>query len=242
MVIFSCGRDCAEYVDKHLDSIQGQTFQDFTHIIVDDCSSDNRLFRILKTRATDHTIIHKNKDNQRWLKNSVDHLIPVLYGPEIVVVVDLDDWLSDIRVLSKISDVYEDPTVQLTFGSYVKSTGVKKKPTKEEVRNVFYSKNHRKSGWVYSHLKTFKASLFKAIDVNTYFKGPSEEWIPCGYDRAIMYPLIDMCGIENTRYIQDCLYVYNISATNSVHKIYKPDQAKYKKVIAEKPTAARIIP
>jgi len=232
IVIFSCGMDCAHFVDKHLDSIRGQTFQDFTHIIVDDCSGTDRLFRRLEQLKDSRTILHKNSRNQKWLKNCVDYLIPVLEGPEIVVVVDMDDWLSDSKVLQKIVDVYSDPTVQLTFGSYIKTNSNKRFPSKEDVRNVFYSQNHRKAAWVYSHLKTFKGNLLKSVDIS-YFKGPKGEWMPCGYDRAIMFPMIDICGIENTRFIQDVLYIYNIVPTNSVHKIYKADQAKYKKYVAE---------
>jgi len=211
---------------------------------VDDSSKTNTLFDRINILKNERTVVHKNKDKSFWLKNAVDYLIPYISDMEIVVVVDLDDWLFSPSVLQKVYDVYEsDPTVQVTFGSYIKSQETaalgRRHPKKAAVRNVFYSKDHRKEAWVYSHLKSFRGHLLKAVP-HTYFKGPDGKWMFCSYDRAIMYPLIEQAGIENTRFIQDVLYVYNTDMANNVHKLYKIDQQKLKRHIASMPKLPKI--
>lgn len=244
MTIFSCGCDCESSINKHFASLRSQTFQDFRHIIVDDASKSKALSSRIEILRDERTTVHINLEKQFWLKNAVDYLIPEISDMEIVVVVDLDDWLFQPAALQKVIDVYEsDPTVMLTFGSYIKSHEVsamgRRHPKKAEVRNVFYSKDRRKEAWVFSHLKTFRGHLLKSIPLE-YFKWPTGAYIMCGYDRAIMYPMCDLAGIENTRFIQDILLVYNTEVPNNVHKLYKQEQQKTKRYLSTMATLPRL--
>ncbi len=235
MIIFSCGRDCLDSVEKHMNSIYSQTFQDFHHIVVDDASKGNNLYKKIHQLKNEKTIIYKNKKNNGWLKNAIDYLIPFVNDLDIVVVVDLDDWLYDDFVLQKILNIYKDPTVHITFGSYIRSDEMNKKikyPDKSDVVITLGSDNIRKEPWVFSHLKTFKGFLIKKIKDES-FRGPDGEYMKCSYDRAIMYPMIEMVGIEHIRYIDDIMYIYNVNVSNNVYKIYPEMQVLNKKYISE---------
>ncbi len=237
MIVFSCGRDCLDSVGKHMNSIQSQTFQDFHHIIVEDASKGNNLHKKLHELKSGRTTIYKNKNNLGWLNNAIDYLVPSISDSEIVVVVDLDDWLSDNFVLQKISDIYRNSKAQLTFGSYIRSNEFNKKtkyPSKSDVIKTLHSSNIRKAPWVFSHLKTFKGNLLKLIKDES-FRGPDGCYMKFSYDRAIMYPMVEMVGLEHIRYVEDIMYVYNVNVSNNVHKISPEMQTINKRHISEQP-------
>jgi len=232
MIIFSCGRDCLGSIEKHIDSIKNQTFQDFKHIIVDDASCDDALYKKIMSIKGDNCIVYRNMSNFGWLKNAVNYLLPnMLYDDEIIVIVDLDDWMYDKYVLEYINDLYKkDNNLLLTFGSYI-TLNKKVMPNATDVETTLSSLDFRVSPWVFTHLKTFKAILFKLIK-NSSFRDNKGKYLMSTYDRAIMYPMVEMAGVERIKYIDKILYVYNTSNPNNVYKINSKMQSDNKKYIS----------
>jgi glycosyltransferase involved in cell wall biosynthesis len=223
-VVFSCGRDCAEFVEKHIKSIKGQTYQNFFHVIVDDASKDESVVEQVRIwHDPERTKLIRNKQNKGWIGNAVSYLDQYIESDEdVVVVVDLDDWLADPWVLERLNTAYNRKQCWLTYGTWAVPDDPRiaskyrdkwgketPKPRQKEAGEVVENRTFRTSA-AFSHLKTFKAFLWRNIDRED-LKGPDGEWPPCCYDRAIMYPMLEMCPTDKIYRMRDLLYIYNIA-------------------------------
>ncbi|GAH09922.1 unnamed protein product, partial [marine sediment metagenome] len=88
----------------------------------------------------------------------------------------------------------------------------KPQPKMKDALPHLENRTFRKSP-AFSHLKTFRAFLWQAIDKED-FKGPKGEFAPCCYDRALMYPMLEMTPTEKIRFIKEHIYMYNIANPN----------------------------
>jgi len=247
-VIFSCGRNCEKWVAAHMQSIQKQTYKNYLHVIVDDDSEDGTHSAIQKL-ADDHTILLHNHKQQFWLYNSSWYLKDYVDSDnDVVVVVDLDDWLADDWILERLNNIYNREGCWMTYGSwavpdddsqpdkYRKKWGQGKiKPEcKEPPKHILTERRFRETA-AFSHLKTFKYFLFKNINPDD-FKGPNGEWAPCCYDRALMYPMLEMTPTKKIRRIYDLLYYYNLSNSESWAFKDRDKQIFYEKWFCSKPS------
>ncbi len=224
-VVFSCGRDCAEFAEKHIKSIRGQTYQNYYHVIVDDASKDDGTYKTLVAHHDPkRTKIIRNKKNHGWLHNAAKYLSSYVQSEEdVIVVVDLDDYLADDYVFERLNNAYNRKRCWMTYGTwaipederidkkYRTKWGVDKpKPRPREAGEVLKTRDFRSSA-AFSHLKTFKAFLWNAIDKEKDFKGPDGKWAPCCYDRFIMYPMLEMTPTGKIYRVKDLVYMYNIA-------------------------------
>lgn len=104
----------AKYLNKRLDSIFNQTYQDFEVILLDDCSSDSSL-SILNEYSSHPRVSHfiRNQANSgtpfvQWEKG-----IELAEG-EYIWIAESDDW-SDCRFLEKLVPIMSDDRVGLVY-------------------------------------------------------------------------------------------------------------------------------
>jgi len=90
--------------------------------------------------------------------------------------------------LGKINDVYQDPNVWMTSGSFKYQDG---RPGFN--RPILTTDNIRKSNFTLSHLRTWKAWLWKKIDEKDLRDDKDNYWSVAG-DLAFMWPMIEMSG------------------------------------------------
>jgi hypothetical protein len=151
---------------------------------------------------------------------------------DVIAIVDIDDQLRP-NALRKIEEVYRDPNVMLTYGSYVtESTGKLGRHNGEIKGNV------REERWTTSHLRTFRKKLFDAIPIDDFMMGGN--WVMTAGDLAIMLPAIELAGIDRTRYIKERLYIYNNRNPNNDHKVNALDQIITSQYIRNKTPLKRI--
>jgi glycosyltransferase involved in cell wall biosynthesis len=235
ILIFSCGHNCAPYIKKHMLSIQKQTYKNYKHVIIDDASTDDTYLEIMDY-ADDKTVVIRNQFNYKWLKNAVMHLYKQIESDrDIIAIVDLDDWLPHDSVFQILNDTYKTHDCWVTYGKYVDSQSGKIWPSHGARRRVMETRNFRTSEWVYVHLQTFRAFLFKKIDPED-FKGPDGEYAPCSYDRAVMYPILEMASAEKIFYIKKGMYVYNSGNVLSVVRVIPTKQQFFERYFREKPS------
>ncbi len=153
--------------------------------------------------AATHIVIDAAKQTPpKAATQNVYEAIAALSPDDIVVWLDADDHFAHSLVLAKIAEVYRDPNVWLTYGQFITSDG---KPgfVEEYPANV----NVREHRWLASHLRTFRASLFqKLTPEDLQIDG---EWITLGVDHAVMFPLIELAGLDRCKFIPEVLYVYH---------------------------------
>jgi SAM-dependent methyltransferase len=156
----------------------------------------------------EHIVIDAAKQSPS--KEHFENLIDVIYKlphEQIVACVDLDDWLTHGNVLRTVCDAHENGAL-LTYGSFMFQSGVRgfaEQYSKQEWNNL------RKIRWRATHLKTFRAGLFKNISQGSFFIGG--KYIQHARDQALMFPMIEMAGYDRCKFIPEILYVYNIDSS-----------------------------
>jgi len=203
-IVYSSGYNCAEYIKLHMSMINKQTYKNFIHIIVDDCSTDNTYNEINKY-ITSNTFIYKSTQNNGWLQNSTKFLI--VNPNDIIILVDLDDWLAHDHVLERINKIYNETDCWLTYGSYLMlSRNVML--GREYPENIVKEKKFREHEWLAYHPQTFKGFLWLNLDKD-YFKDIDGKYMRACYDQTILLPMLEMCPYNKIKFIKEYLYVYN---------------------------------
>jgi glycosyltransferase involved in cell wall biosynthesis len=205
--------------------IQKQTYKHYQHVIVDDASTDNT-YNTLISLSDEKTTIFKNNNNLGWVHNSMKYL--ATSDNDIVVIVDLDDWLIHDHVLEILNNMYNENNCWITYGSFVwfkeKVVEGRSYPT-----SVIRNKTFREYDWLAVHPQTFKGFLFKNIDPED-FKYRGGDYLRSCYDQALMMPILEMCPSDKIKFIKEPLYVYNdINPLNlmKVKKQYQIDCSTY---------------
>jgi len=216
MTILTTSYNCAEYIEKCINSIRTQTYTDFKCYITDDLSTDNTREVVKKVIDGDDRFILIENETKMYQAGNYDNVIRNLNldGNEICVEVDGDDWLPNSGVFQKINDVYSKDDVWLTSGSFKYHDGRKgfANPPTTDI-------DVRKQVFTLSHLRTWKAWLWNKIDPRDLRDENNQYWNVSG-DLAFMFPMFEMSGIEHFKFLNDVNYVYNESNPINEHKVY----------------------
>lgn len=223
LIVFSAGCDCVSYVRRHLRSIRRQSYKNYVHVVVDDASVDNTN-GIIKDHENPQMVIHRNTKNLKWVHNAWKYIPQHIRSDEdVIVLVDLDDWLATKRALSVIANTYEREKCWVTYGSFVFRTGgiLSKKPRKPIYSEKVVAEHlFRKVSWKWWHPKTFKAFLWKNLRKEDLY-GPDGRFPPYSYDKAIGFPILEMTPPDKLVYIPEVLYVYNVDNPKRSTKLKK---------------------
>jgi glycosyltransferase involved in cell wall biosynthesis len=178
-----------------------------TVTLVDDYSTD-RTRSVVSSHALASQISIIENDARRgaaWSRHVA--ILQILEPDSVVVLIDLDDWISP-KALKRIVDTYTgDTRVLATFGNWVDDAG-------NQNPHNFYSPEEIDRGLVRrirpfkaTHLRTFRRSLYDAVSERSYL-GPDGAWLTLCTDVALVFPLLDQCKSENVRWIEEPIYVY----------------------------------
>lgn len=141
-------------INKALDSIESQTYQNIEKVWIDNCSSDGTL-EILKIRKDKNTIFISEKDkgissafNKGYNK----------YTGDIVGFLHSDDYLYDKYVIEKIVEEFKNNEINLLFGNlnYLKKNHkilrkwIADKPH-NSIKSYNYFSKKLKWGWMAPH-------------------------------------------------------------------------------------------
>ena len=215
MIILTTAYNCEKYVEKSLFSIMSQRYKDFTCYITDDMSTDNTVSIVHKTIKNDSRFILIENQSKLYQPGNYDQIINSknIDDDEICVEVDGDDWLSDSNVFTRINEVYKDPNVWMTSGSFKYHDG----------RDGFANPptqftDIRKQTFTLSHLRTWKSWLWKKIKEVDLRDENGNYWNVAG-DLAFMFPMFEMSGEEHYRFLPNINYIYNESNPINDHKV-----------------------
>ena len=192
-----------------------QRHKDFTCYITDDVSTDNTVNIVRETIKNDPRFILIENKTKFFQPGNYDQIITSrnIDGEEMCVEVDGDDWLPDSNVFTRINEVYKDENVWMTSGSFKYHdgrTGFANPPTKFT--------DIRKQTFTLSHLRTWKAWLWKKILPEDLKDENGKFWSVAG-DLAFMFPMLEMSGEEHYRFLPDINYIYNESNPINDHKV-----------------------
>ena len=198
---------------NNLLSIIYQNYSNWKIYYTNDFSNDN-------THELFHQIVEEYnlKDKIHYEFNEVNmkqsyskyNSYKILKNNDIVCILDGDDWLSTNEALSILADEYNNSNNLVIYSGYhvYYDNKIDKTVHGTEYPDIVKeSSGYRKyKNWLFTHLKTGYAWLFKKIPID-YFK-MNNKWLDRCTDLAEMY---SVCEIANTnvKHLDKILYVYN---------------------------------
>jgi glycosyltransferase involved in cell wall biosynthesis len=214
MIILTTAYNCEKYIEKSLFSIMSQRYKDFTCYITDDMSTDNTVSIVREIIKNDSRFILIENQSKLYQPGNYDQIINSknIDDDEICVEVDGDDWLPDSNVFTRINEVYKDPNVWMTSGSFRYHdgrAGFANPPTKFS--------NIRKQTFTLSHLRTWKSWIWKKINPADLKDENNNYWNVAG-DLSFMFPMFEMSGEKHYRFLSEINYIYNESNPINDHK------------------------
>jgi len=263
IVVVSPFYNCAEYIAKCIASVSTQDYDNYRHILIDDCSTDNSLaiinalIAILPEDIRKKYTVISNSTNVGAVRNQIENIRALVDDRAIVMLLDGDDSLiNDNTVFSYYNTVY-DGTTEFTYGScwsMVDDIPLISQPYPEHVKQNREYRNHH-FNWIlpYTHLRTFKKSLLNDID-DSMFQDAEGRWFKAGGDGSIFYALIEAADPNKVKCLQDIVYNYNDASPLNDYKVNAVEQnvnaqtiikkmnTSKKKILIAIPTARNIEP
>lgn len=204
-------RNAVKYIDHCIQSAIKQDYPKFNVIFIDAQSNDGTYERALRytRKHSDVLTCIQNKERKYQGENI---RIGAQLSPErsIIVTLDGDDWFPHNNVLTRINQEYTEHDCWMTYGTYEeypkRSVSHIYHEYPEEVRK---NKTFRQHNWLASHLRTFRRELFLKIDEEDLKDPVTGDYVENVCDLSFQFPMLEMCGVDKSRYISDILYVYN---------------------------------
>lgn len=196
-------------------------------VYINDCSNDatDQLVRdyIKNYKLEDRISYQCNNKRVGHLHNQY-HAITACADNEIIIILDGDDWLAHDEVLSYLHAIYKDPEVWLTYGQFkefrTNRIGYCRRLISDELGG-------KRLPWVFGHLRSFYAQLFKLIKKEDLLYNGC--FFPAAADVATMLPMVQMAG-AHARFTDELLYIHNDLNPQSLQK-YWPQQIFLRNIV-----------
>jgi glycosyltransferase involved in cell wall biosynthesis len=204
----------AKWVYKNLDSIFAQDYKNFRVIYCDDCSTDGTgdlVETYIKERnLADKIVLIRNKKRAIKLLNlyTIHHSID---DGDIIAQIDGDDWLADDQVFKEVNKAYHKGC-WLAYTQFKCSNGEMggNKMPPYWVRKNGSFREYKPTWFMYSHLKTFYAWLFKQIKLHDFIDDKAGTFPGVNDDVLMMYPMLEMAR-DHFTFIPKICYIWNVS-------------------------------
>lgn len=247
---------------RNLESLAGQLYDEWSAIILNDCSTDNTS-ALIKEYIAQHglenrIVVIDNKERCGACRNIYDaihgsddlscHQIVACPDSHVVVLYDGDDWFFSPHALARVAHEYTDPHVWLTYGQYAVYPGYRRGHCTAYPESIIKQRafrSFRPGAWLASHLRTFKAGLFKQIRKDDLMI--QGKFLPVTWDVAMMSSMLELCTPINSsptdahfRFIGDILYVYNTETPLNDYKQHFELQQKLDRYLRAQPVYAAL--
>ena len=216
MIIVTTLYNAEDYIERCLASIMSQNYRDFVCYITDDISTDKSVEKVKSMITGDDRFILIENNVKLYQPGNYDQVIRGngnINDSEVVVEIDGDDWLPDAKTLSRIAEVYSDKDIWIANGSFRYSNGQLGFASEQTITD-----NLRSSRFTASHIRTWRAFLWRAIKQNDLKDENGIFWRVTG-DLAFMYPMLEMAGNEHYKFMTDVNYIYNEGNPINDHKV-----------------------
>ena len=243
IVVISPFYNAVDYIEEHIKSVANQMYSNYTHYLIDDMSNDGSYEKALEVISNlrddikDNIVLIKNDVKKYAVGNQVD-VIDMLGCDDIIILLDGDDRLvNDSEIFSFINREYQVDNLMFTYGSCHSMADnidlIAQPYSKKTKRDRSYRKELFNWGMPYTHLRTFKKSLFDKVDRANFMDVNGDYW-KAGGDNAMFYPLIEQCGPEEVRCVQRVLVMYNDVNPINDYKVNTAEQNVTKNIIINK--------
>jgi glycosyltransferase involved in cell wall biosynthesis len=203
-------RNAVKYVDKCLTSSLSQDYPDFEVIFIDACSDDGTYEKAKEYEKTHNNIRVIQNEKRKYQGENIRIGTEMSKENSIIITMDGDDWFPHENVLHRVNSEYEKTDCWMTYGTYEEYPYASVSHIYHEYPlDVRQNKTFRKHQWLASHLRTFRRELFLKIKVEDMKDPATNDFVSYAPDLSFQFPMLEMCGVNKSRYIPDILYVYN---------------------------------
>lgn len=243
------------YIEKCIQSVHTQDYDNWKMYIIDDCSTD-ATYKVASKYESDRIVIHRNGENKGAVRNQIVTIKNNCQADDIIMLLDGDDWLVPNNQLFHFYNNLYDGTTEFTYGScwsLADNIPLIAQPYPEGVKQAKTYRQHM-FNWnmPYTHLRTFRAHLLEGVDESA-FQDDNGKWFKAGGDGAVFYSLIERANPSTIKVVQDVVCVYNDTNPLNDYKVNGEEQTKtankiigknqpVKKILIAIPTARNIEP
>lgn len=223
-VIITPSYNNLEWVEYNLASILNQTYTNYKVVYIDDASTDGTYDKVVDiVKELPNWTVIRNSENKGATYNYFHNLSEYTKDPtEIVIHLDGDDWLYDETVLEKLNTLYSEKDCWMTYGGFVVWNGDSDEPILPYPQSTLYPEfihNHklyRQDLWRASHLRTYRAYLLQAINLDDLKSLEDGKYYWHASDLAFQYPCMEMCPKDKIQLVDFYTCVYNQSKANQI--------------------------
>lgn len=244
IVIVSPFYNAENYIQKCILSVASQDYENYTHYLIDDNSTDNSLQVIgntllqLPERVRNKFVVLQNTINKGAVYNQIN-TIKKLHDNDIVMLLDGDDWLyHDNDIFDYYNNLFAND-VEFAYGScwsVVDNIPLISQPYPKKIRDSKDYFNHKFNwGIPYTHLRVFKKYLINQID-ESVFKNEQGEWFKAGGDVSTFYNIIEQADPNKIYCSSRIVYFYNDTNPLNDYKVNSDEQTKNAKQISNMKT------
>ena len=204
-------RECYE-------SLKEQSNPNWDWVILNDMSNDDTLkiaCDIAKSDERQRVSVMNHKEKKFALKGIYDYLSNYKdFSEQIIAILDGDDALCNENTVDLILKEYNDnPKLDALWTAH--SWDINGMNISQELPGNL---NPYQYPWVSSHLKTFKANVFKKIKKEN-FQDLDGNWFERGYDQALYLPILHLA--RERKFINEICYLYRINSNSLKVRAWK---------------------
>lgn len=232
IVVISPFYNAESYVERCINSVAAQDYDNYIHILVDDASTDNgydvalSCISNLPESIRERFYVKKNTENRGAVFNHIDTIKSRLEDNDIVMLLDGDDSLVNRPdIFTYYNRIHYDN--DFTYGScwsMVDNIPLVSQLYPPEIKQKKNYKNY-KFNWnmPYTHLRTFKAKLILR-EQDSKFQDNEGKWFKAGGDNATFYTALENCDPNRVYVVSDIVYNYNDASPLNDYKVNKAEQ------------------
>ena len=256
-----------DFLELCVNSVLTQNYDNYEVLFINDASTDGSPQKYIPGKipqkdesgniiyVNSHPVLNKTKckNIMQWdsservtaLLNIHRGIIDFAKDPDdIVVLLDGDDWFLNKNVLSYINEFYEkNPNCWMMYGSSQWTDG--RPCCARPYTESDYKIGIRKMPFKVSHIRTFRAGLYRSIAKQDpsfeCMQDKKGQFYKMTYDVAMFLPMLEMAGLEHVFYNDKKLYVYNRDNPISDDKINQNLQWEIHEEICKKKSFEKIL-
>jgi GT2 family glycosyltransferase len=212
-----------KYIERCIESIVAQDYDNYTLFLIDDASTDNSVkvvedyINTLPDNIKTKIVRTYNKVNYGAVCNQITTLrdnFTESAANTIVMFIDGDDALmNDNNIFNFYNNLYANGKTDFSYGSSwseVDNIPLISQPYPKHIRDTKSYRSHSFNwGMPYTHLRTFRYGIFHQIPNDDCFKDENGNWWMAGGDNATFYNIIEQADPNKVRVVQDIVYLYN---------------------------------
>ena len=202
-----------KWVEYNIASILNQTYSNYKVLYYDDASTDNTYKAVKEIVQDNNKFIVTTREKNMQALFSHEECIKQIKENEILVCMSADDWLYDDNVLENLNNYYNNNDVWMTYGKYIDWNGENThipSPQNTHYPDFIHEYSlYRKDHWRASHLRTFRGSLLRKIDLSQFKSNINNSYFDHAADLALTYPCLEMCGKDKIGVLDFYSYAYN---------------------------------